>query len=371
MLEDLIIKLFKNITKRINDPSSGLLEFLTRRNPFYGRHGFIVSVTTRCNFNCPHCLRGEIDKNKSIVKDLPLFVFEEALKGGRKLNFHFVSFTGGEPILHPQFEELVSLAVKYGYKFNLATNGWFYKEYWELIKNHRERIETIFLSLDGATAKIHDAVRDKPGSFNKVIEAVEFYKSRDLAPIVTFCVTRKNFHQIEEFVDFCATAGINKIKWATVNPVYGESGIIMNNKDTLTDDERADVLQRIFSVKEKFGSNFMFLITRSFFPIDDKTKGNKRVYLWCPVLNCNALYLDHDGGMFFCCDINRECQNKPLIQHLGFEKSFMITLDVANKMKKRMLKEALDYKKITQFCDFCNKNIKECINLAAEESNNQ
>ncbi len=268
ILEKLTTKITEKILNQLDGRSLGI-GFLTRLthhgSPYHNRRGFIVSVTTRCNFHCPHCLREEVDKRKTINRDLPISVLEEALKEGKKINFQFVSFTGGEPILHPQFEEMISLTNKYGYRFNFASNGWLHKEYWDILKKYFQNLDFIFLSLDGTTSEVHDAVRNKLGSFDKLIETISFYKKQNLPLMATFCVTKKNFHQIEKLPDFCLGLGIKRLKWATVIPVYGENGMI-SLEYALSDNERTEALEKIINLRERFKSQCDILVTRSFYP---------------------------------------------------------------------------------------------------------
>lgn len=328
------------------------------------RRYFTVSVTTRCNFNCPHCLWREVDEGKTLIRDVPISALESALKNGKKLNFQMVSFTGGEPILNPQFEELVSLAVKYKYKFNFASNGWLYKEYAEIIKKYKENLEWVFLSLDSVTPEIHDAVHHKPGSFVKVLEAINFYRQEGIPIAANFCAIKKNFHQIEKLPDFCLKLGVKAIRWIAAIPVAEEFNIAQG--ELLTDKERAEAVEKILNLREKFKFRCGFHLTMTFFPSYFR-KADGRFWI-CRVLNCNSLHIDHDGGMFFCCGINRQCQNKPLIQKIGFEKALAITLDTAKEMKKRFLITWLNKpEEINHFCDFCNKNIESCLVTALKK----
>jgi len=367
MLENFTANIIKKIIRQLNGGVfSGRQNFSDHRRP----QGFVVSTTTRCNFNCPHCLRSGIDKGKTLIKDLPISVFEEVLMEGKKIDFKFVTFTGGEPILRPQFGELVSLVGKYDYEFNFATNGWLSKEYWEVIKEYKKNLGRIFLSLDGTTSKVHDAVRNKTGSFEKAIEAVKFYRNHNLAITASFCVTKKNLEEIENFPEFCLGLGINTIKYSAALPVYDNSGIL-NAEYVLTDKERIDAIKKISILEERF-KECEFLITRSFYPasaaLSSEATFKKRkinLWSWCPMLD--MIYIDHDGAMLFCCDINRDYKNKPLVQKLGFEKSLGITLNSVNEMRKRFLAASLNNQKINRFCDFCNENFKDCLDLAKRQ----
>lgn len=366
MIEDFFVKISKKIIHQFNRLGYLGSELFPSSRFGYQHPGFVVSITTRCNFCCPHCLRAAIDKNKTFIKDLPLPIFETILKEGKKLNFQYISITGGEPILHPQFKEIIFLINQYGYKFYLGSNGWFYKEYWEAIKQNQKNFKFIFLSLDGLTPEVHDAVRNQPGSFEKVIEAIKFYKEQKMTSVITFCVTPKNYHQIEKLPDFCLKRGIKFIKWVTVIPRERELGIDFLSY-VLTDNQRREALRKILRLKEEFKGRCVFSITASFFSasgiVRDEIYLNKGID-FCSALNGHNFYIDHDGGMFFCCDINRECKNKPLIQKVGFEKSLRITLDIANEMKKKFLSDLLNNpQKINRICDFCNDNIDFCSQL--------
>ena len=196
------------------------------------------------------------------------------------------------------------------------------------------------------------------------MEAIQFYKKQGVFLIAAFCATKNNFHQIEEFPDFCLKLGIDAIKWITAIPVYDKSGAPMTEY-ILTDDERNDALSKILNLQEKFKSDCRFIITRSFYPVSENSGiGNGKEIYTCPILNCHSLYIDHDGGVLFCCDINRKCKNKPLIKEKGFGKALDITMDTANEIKKKASQILLNGRKIGRFCDFCNKNVENCLDLA-------
>ena len=332
---------------------------------FHPRFTFVVSVTSRCNFNCPHCLRQFVDQKKTLIQDLSLSVFETVLKEGKKINFSNISFSGGEPILHPEFEKLVELVKKYDYTFNFASNGWFYKEYLPIINRYRENLELIFLSLDGPTAEIHDLVRNQPNSFKRVMKAIDFYKKNHFPLMITSCITKQNYHRVEEIADLCMKLGLKQIKYAAV--IYPE----IPNSFTLTDEEKFEVVKKLFHLRRKFKDSLNIYITSSFFGSSQflttysKLKQNIN---YCYVLNQLQFHIDPEGGMLFCCDIFKECKNKPLIQKIGFENAFKITLEVINEIKKRRLYDLLNNPdKINSTCDYCNKYIDKYLDLIIQK----
>ena len=325
----------------------------------YPPPALVFSVTTRCNFSCPHCLRQLVDSGKTVIKDLPISVFEMALKGGKKIGFKKVAFTGGEPILHPQFREMVELIKKYNYDFRIVSNGWFYKDYLPIINSAKKNFDAINFSLDGATAEVHDSFRNKPGSFERIMEAIKLYQQNQIPIILVTCLNKKNYDQIEKIVNLCLGF---KIKWlrVTLEMPVPNSG--------LTDEELLDMARRIVCLREKFKNQVFISPCSSFF---QKDENRRKVINFCSILKDGPHPLiDQDGGMIFCCDIFQKCSQKPLIQKEGFEKSYRITLNVINEIKKQRLRDLLNNpEEATGTCDYCNKYIGKVLERARKTEN--
>ena len=78
-----------------------------------------LRVGTRCNLNCTYCLLGHEDR---YLRPLEEIAAELAL--GRERGIQKVSFTGGEPTLHPELPRMIALSRKMGYRqVMLVTNG--------------------------------------------------------------------------------------------------------------------------------------------------------------------------------------------------------------------------------------------------------
>lgn len=80
-----------------------------------------ISITGKCNANCPWCFyKGEKTRD-SIDSDTLLGFLEEAEMLGVKA----ITWTGGgEPTMHPNFAEFVEKAFRLGLDQGLITNGW-------------------------------------------------------------------------------------------------------------------------------------------------------------------------------------------------------------------------------------------------------
>lgn len=133
-----------------------------------------IMVTYRCNLHCAMCnmplkasgfaQRGEEEFTTSRFKEIIREFAEMGIPG--------IGFTGGEPLLREDIFELLAETRRLGMIAHLNTNGWL------LDDNAAEQIvaigvDSVNVSLDGATAATHDRIRRAPGSFNRALKAVE------------------------------------------------------------------------------------------------------------------------------------------------------------------------------------------------------
>jgi len=73
--------------------------------------------------------------------------------------FDRLSFTGGEPTMHPRFSEILKMAYESGYSFGFVTNGWNFPGIYKTLLPFREQFTVVTFSLDGAKEETHDRLR--------------------------------------------------------------------------------------------------------------------------------------------------------------------------------------------------------------------
>jgi len=158
--------------------------------------GLSIELTNACNRQCLHCFR-----NKEDPPDfLPLALARDVLSQARKLGFQTVCLTGGEVALYPDLEEFLNLLVKHGFTFTLVTNGHRFRE--KLLPllaapAVREKLKLVCLSLDGANAESHDALRGS-GSFREVVEAATLCQFKGIPVSFKSVITNLNKEKLTE-----------------------------------------------------------------------------------------------------------------------------------------------------------------------------
>ena len=103
----------------------------------------------------------------------------------RKLKGHTENFffhVMGEPLLHPQLDELLKIASTYGYKVSITTNGTLLKKAADVLISNRESIHRVSISLHApegngrieALDEYLDAALDFANKFSSVDKNVVF-----------------------------------------------------------------------------------------------------------------------------------------------------------------------------------------------------
>ena len=92
-----------------------------------------VEITNICNMNCSFC--PETKRAKAFMKCED---FEHVLNEIEPFTDYVYLHVKGEPMLHPNLKEILSLCEKYNLKVNISTNGTLLKDKYELLKDIRQ-----------------------------------------------------------------------------------------------------------------------------------------------------------------------------------------------------------------------------------------
>lgn len=158
-----------------------------------------IFITDRCNSRCQIC---SIWKKKNIDLDV------EIIKGilDDKVITKFSSFiiAGGEPLLHPRFDDIMQLFQGRNYLF--LSNGLMVRKLVEVVRKYN--IRNLGLSLDG-TPETYRRVRGVDG-FSKNEEVVKELKNDNINIYVNFVVNPWNSREdLKYVIDFCKKYGVH------------------------------------------------------------------------------------------------------------------------------------------------------------------
>jgi len=188
-----------------------------------------LNLTTRCDYRCAHCLRGQA----RTAVDFPMALLPELLEAAWDIGIQTVSLTGGEPGLHPSFNEALDQIAAKRFRWSLVTNGSRPEIYEAAIRRHGQRLRSIGVSIDGARAETHDAMR-MPGSFVKACQAVGRFKALDARVHLLYLVTGSNYTEIPDFLTLAAGLGVDFVRFAALIPTDSEGEGCLTPEQTQT-----------------------------------------------------------------------------------------------------------------------------------------
>ena len=116
-----------------------------------------IAITNSCNATCDFCnfANGKIARHN--LRWLDSKQLNSALDILHRRGIRYVSFFGGEPLLHPDVSEIVRLSVAKGMGTSLITNGWLLPA--KLDQLAASGLTTIYISMDAASVSAHEANR--------------------------------------------------------------------------------------------------------------------------------------------------------------------------------------------------------------------
>lgn len=77
-----------------------------------------VEITNRCNLNCSFC-----SKSNRVKKDMSILEFEKVISKIKDYTSYIYLHIKGEPLLHPDLEEILNICSKNDISVNITTNG--------------------------------------------------------------------------------------------------------------------------------------------------------------------------------------------------------------------------------------------------------
>jgi len=175
-------------------------------------------LTEGCNLACRHCwLAPQFDPDGSKNAMLPLALLKKAIEEAIPLGLTSVKLTGGEPLLHPNFLNILDFLKEKRLDLTLETNGILLtEEIARAIAEHEKPFVSV--SLDGANAATHDKIRGVEGSFAKAKAGICNLVKNHIHPQVIMSIMRSNADQAETLVELAETLGADSVKFNIIQP---------------------------------------------------------------------------------------------------------------------------------------------------------
>jgi MoaA/NifB/PqqE/SkfB family radical SAM enzyme len=244
------------------------------------------ALTRHCNLRCPHCIRDDVTEVRSIPLELILGVLDDARDIFGDVT---CSFTGGEPTLHPRWDDMIDSLRERGVPYKMVTNGWHMRRIMPSIDRHPPA--GVRVSLSGATEDVHDEERGR-GSFMRVQLAVALLTSRQVPTGLSMVIDKRDRHQIRQAADLAESLGCNWISFILPQPVPASA----ERSTDLPPEAWIPIRREIEALAAEPGRR-----TNISMDYGAPSEGPERL---CDSMSLNRIYVDPDGRLSLCCQLS-------------------------------------------------------------------
>lgn len=171
-------------------------------------------LTQACNLRCRHCFN-----NSGVEEDLPL-PFEEIrdlLTELGRVGVTRLALTGGEPLLRPDFFDILTLAAKLGFRVNITSNGTLIDD---AIAQRLAEVESAFrfflVSIEGPE-EVHDAICGR-GTFRRAVYGLRTLRKAGIDAGFTTTLNAVNLRRVKTLFDLARTLDLPRFSLSIIKP---------------------------------------------------------------------------------------------------------------------------------------------------------
>ena len=192
----------------------------------------VWNSTRTCNLKCRHCYMSSDAKkynDELTTEETKRFIDDLA-----DFNVPVLLFSGGEPLIRPDFFELAEYAAKKGVRPTLSTNGTL------ITRDVAQRIKNIGvgyvgISLDGLK-DVNDKFRGHEGAYEAAMKGIENCVAVGQRVGLRFTINHHNIQELENIFDFIEAENINRVCFYHL--VYSGRGSQMMDQDVTPEESR-------------------------------------------------------------------------------------------------------------------------------------
>ena len=197
-------------------------------------NSYYVYLTSGCNLACKHCwISPTYQPDGTTGGHLDYTLFELAIEEGLPLGLSHVKFTGGEPLLHPDFVRMADYLYENNIGLTIETNGTLLTPDLAHYLKTKTTAGFISVSLDGSESDTHDTFRGVRGSFEKACQAVRNLAVVGFKPQIIMTIHSDNVIEIEALVRLAEKLGAGSVKIGIAHSIG--RGSVMAERGELLD----------------------------------------------------------------------------------------------------------------------------------------
>ena len=161
-------------------------------------------ITNECNLACLHCIE-ESGPGKAFPDELDPGQVFSVIDQLMDSDVPYLSFSGGEPMLHPHFFPMVERVTSRGAELKIETNG-HYLTPDNCARLKELEVKAVQVSLDGAAAASFNRMRVR-GEFDRTVDGLRNLRDAGVPVEINFSPAKFNMGEIGAVVDLAYELG--------------------------------------------------------------------------------------------------------------------------------------------------------------------
>lgn len=167
------------------------------------------SITGKCNYNCKHCFMAA--DNARLMRDFSRDEWRQTLDALDQCGVQTLTLTGGEPMLHPDFMEIIEAVYRRGMEVrSINTNGAFITR--GILEGFRKTGADPLMKISFDCLGHHDWMRGKAGAEEKAMRAIDLCKEYGFSVRLQTCVHRLNIDALYDTAVCMAEKGVEEMR---------------------------------------------------------------------------------------------------------------------------------------------------------------
>lgn len=192
----------------------------------------VWNSTRTCNLTCRHCYMSS--DAKKYQNELTTVEAKQFIDDLADFNVPVLLFSGGEPLIRPDFFELATYAAQKGVRPTLSTNGTLItREVAQKIKDIG--VGYVGISLDGLR-EVNDKFRGKEGAFEAAMQGIKNCVAVGQRVGLRFTINHHNIQELDHIFDFIEEENIDRVCFYHL--VYSGRGNAMMAEDVTPEESR-------------------------------------------------------------------------------------------------------------------------------------
>jgi molybdenum cofactor biosynthesis enzyme MoaA len=180
--------------------------------------GALLQVNRYCNLACSHCSQSAPSFQRAAnVMELSTDEWRAILRRLADMGLGRVRFTGGEPFIRGDIEELVRAAMDFGLAVSFVTNGI------AITNRHLEWIREVrpaafWISVYGYPESVYERIAGKRGVFARLMRVIETLLSIPVEVGIYYSLGNQSADGVDTFIRDMCDMGVCRIKIIQVLP---------------------------------------------------------------------------------------------------------------------------------------------------------